>query len=305
MTFEVAMPDIKADSETDRIKSREQVRLDIVKKLAELGMVSCPDEVIDRLMITEENSEFNHDSEMICEAFVNVLASFESKNLTKNEVTQKEKQEGIIAAFLHDIGKSGPANVGLDCQLSVIKLFSIKSKVPDQLISDSQLISETLKTFFPDEYDQMVEGLLQAGISEEMTMRTFWNKHAWWTHEILLKYPDNISSRVDLIASSHHIIEGEDPCKVPRQEIPYESEVIGALEHYVDLLEGRILTIVDKYQAALVRGGISHNDAVVYLRGVFQKYKTDAVTDSIIEIIDELGKQDLLFPNTKSKYQKT
>ena len=303
MNTELGIADILGDSVEDKVKSKEQIRLDIFSKLAELGIENCPDEIIDRLLLIGEHSGFNIDSEMVCEAFGNVLSVFETKKLVGTHLTSEQKGEGLLAAFLHDIGKSGPSLASLECRLSVIKLFSVKIEKPD--IDKYKYVDDALKEFFPNDYDKTVVDLLEAGVTPDMTMRDFWNKHSWWTHDILLKYPNVISSRADLIASSHHISDGESPCGVSEDEVPQESKVIGALEHYVDFLEERILMLIDKYQAALTReGGSTHESAISYLKGIFKKYEKGSVTDSIIETIDELGKTDSLFPKTKSKYHK-
>lgn len=234
---------------------------------------------------------------MICEAFENVLSVLEVKNQTK-QLSPKQKQDGLLAAFLHDIGKSGPLSADLVRQLCIIKLFSLKNLNP------KQSVGETVRIHFPDDYEQITEGLLMMGIREDSTMRNFWDKHVWWTHDILSKYPEVIGDKVNLIASSHHINVGINPCMVPEDEIPYESEVIGALENYIDFLEERILMVVDKYQAVLVRGQVSHDGAMDYLKTTFQMHKKDTLINLIMEVVDELGRRDALFPNTKGKYQK-
>jgi hypothetical protein len=302
MNTELGMEGTLVDSTEDKVK-KEQIRSNIVSKLAELGIDNCPEEIIDRLLIIGEHSGFNIDSEMVCEAFGNVLSVFETKKLVGTHLTSEQKGEGLLAAFLHDIGKSGPSLASLECRLSVIKLFSVKINKID--ISKYIHVGDALKDFFPDDYDKMVDNLSEAGVTPDMTMHNFWHKHSWWTHDILLKYPDVISGRADLIASSHHVSDGENPCGVSEDEVPQESKVIRALEHYVDFLEERILMLIDKYQAALTReDGSTHESAIAYLKAIFNKYEKGSVTDSIIETIDELGKSDSLFPKTKSKYHK-
>lgn len=56
MSVEAATPISGADSGEENIKSREQIRLEIVSKLAELGVAECPEEIIERLVLISENS---------------------------------------------------------------------------------------------------------------------------------------------------------------------------------------------------------------------------------------------------------
>ncbi len=302
MDIETSTVDAKSGLDSEKIKTKEQARSGIIARLNELGVVNCPDEIVDKLLMIGENSEFNLDSEMICEAYGNVLVALEARNLSTTPMSSKQKQEGLLSAFLHDIGKAGPASASLDCQLSIIKLFSVKNLDTSRY----KYVGEVLEKYFPDVAEKMLEDLKEVGIGSQTTMRAFWNNHSWWTHSVLQKYPGDVSKRVDLIASSHHVTDGENPCGVLEDEIPIESKMIGTLEHYVDYLEERMLAIIDKYQAALMRpeGGSTHEKAVGYLKNAFGKYKDDGVTDSIIEIIDELGKTNSLFPKTKSKYNR-
>ncbi|MFA5889296.1 MAG: hypothetical protein WCW47_03215 [Candidatus Paceibacterota bacterium] len=302
MDIETSTVDAKSGLDSEKIKTKEQARSGVIVRLNELGVVNCPDEIVDKLLMIGENSEFNLDSEMICEAYGNVLVALEARNLSTTPMSSKQKQEGLLSAFLHDIGKAGPASASLDCQLSIIKLFSVKNLDTSRY----KYVGEVLEKYFPDVAEKMLEDLKEVGIGSQTTMRAFWNNHSWWTHSVLQKYPGDVSKRVDLIASSHHVTDGENPCGVLEDEVPIESKMIGTLEHYVDYLEERMLAIIDKYQAALMRpeGGSTHEKAVRYLKNAFGKYKDDGVTNSIIEIIDQLGKTDSLFPKTKSKYNR-
>ena len=286
---------IKSGNEKDEKKERS--REYIVQKLVELGVPNPPEEIIKRLLVIEENSGFNHDSEMVCEAFENVLSVYESRYSESTHMTPQQKKDGLLAAFLHDIGKSGDTMISHEGKLAVIKLFSVNVE-----IKNTDKIGDVISKYFSQEKDEMFERLWESGIREDMTMRWFWNRHAWWTHDILAKYPECFSDRVRLIASSHHIHEGENPCGVKEEEVPYEAEVIGALEHYVDFFEERLLMIIDKYQAALTRNEKStHQRAMEYLKVVFPEDKRDSTTGFIIDIVDELGQKDALFPKTKNK----
>jgi hypothetical protein len=293
---------IESAAQTGLEENDDAISKRIRDELLNLGIMECPKEMADRLLIIEKNSKFNNDSRMICEGFQNVLDKMmETSYAMKNSLTAKQRQEGELAAFLHDIGKSGAAEADLRGQVSVIKLFSA-----DQFtypIDPNKTVSDAISECFPEEYDEMMKNLAQSGVDKEMTMRQFYDKHAEWTHDILEKFPETVTKRTRLVAGSHHMDRGVNPCHLSENEVPMESFLIGVLENYVDVLEEKILMVVDKYQASISRGHSTHEKAVEIVRKIFsEKYSGDPIINLIINTIDELGKKDAIFPKTKDRY---
>lgn len=289
----------KAPSE----ETSEALSKRIRNELLELGVEECPEEIIERLLIIEKRSKFNNDSRMICEGFRNVLGAIESSSDSRH-LTSKQIQEGELAAFLHDIGKSGSSEADFSGQTAVIKLFSAEFSFP---VDPHKTVSEATKERFPHEYDEMIRNLGQSGVNEEMTLRQFYDRHAQWTHDILEKFPKISSKRVRIIAASHHIDRHINPYNIALDEVPMESLMVGALENYIDLLEEKVLMAVDKYQAAISRRGsvgeVAHEKAIDFLRKIFEEgYANDQVMNLIIKTIDELGKKNALFPKTTGPY---
>lgn len=273
-------------------KTSDEIRREITKEFALLGVPECPGAVIDHLVVLEEHSRFNNDSRMIREGFGNVIAAIEERNKEAFHLTPKQKEEGVLAAFVHDIGKSSSSEDPA-CRLAVVKLFSIYTP------SENQTVLQTIRVSLPDEAEEMISNLAKVGVTPDMTMRTFWDKHAFWTREILDRFPDVFSERTRIIAASHHIDREIDPCGIGENAIPPESRAIGALEYYIDILQERLLMVVDQYQAQIARGGSNHEKAMEYLRKAFKKYENDLITNLILDTIDELGSTEALFPKTQ------
>lgn len=274
----------------------------IKAELLEFGIENCPQEIIDRLVLLEKNSPFNNDSRMICEGFRLVLASIEDSLNIRDRLTTKQRQEGELAAYIHDIGKSGGAETDFAGQAAVVKLYS-QEGIKD---SFNQTVYEIVHEFFSNEEQEMMLDLAKSGVTGEMTMRTFYDQHAYWTHDILEKFPEVFSIRTRVVAGSHHIDRGINPYGLEDKDIPTESLLIGALEEYVNILEEKILRAVDKYQAAIARqhspGESVHEKGMSFIRGIFsEKYGNDQMMKLILKTIDELGQKDALFPTTKSK----
>ena len=153
--------------------------------------------------------------------------------------------------------------------------------------------------------ERAADALEAMGLSREMTMRQFWDQHSFWTKDILEKYPAGISPRARLISASHHIYrENVNPYGVPVESIPVGALVIGLMENYLEALEERALMALDVYQAAMTREGGTPASEIVdkheFAIGVVRKvlglrFKSDAIIEEVISVIDELGREGGVF----------
>lgn len=289
---------MKYKQETEK---KEVLRQKIEDELADLGVQEPPPEIIDRLLLIEKNSRFNNDARMIREGFVIVLDKIKEELCLTQKMTEQYRQEGELAAYLHDIGKSGGILLNADGQLAVIKLFSAdRFTYPiDPKITVGQAINEC----FSEERDLVTQNLSRTGVDEEMPMRQFYDMHAQWTRDILEKFAKFIPKRTRIVAASHHMDRGINPYNLTETEVPVESLIIGVLEEYINNLEEKILMVVDKYQAAIARGRANHSQAVDLLKKILSgKYEHDPIMNLVIDTVDKLGKAEALFPQTQDKY---
>lgn len=254
---------------------------EITAEFTVLGISECPPEILDYLMVLE-NSYFNNDSRMVREGSDNTIADLEKNEIFK--FTEGQKKELSLAALLHDIGKSSSSE-DPDCQLAVVRLFSAKNISKN----DSELkVLDVVNKNFPNEVDIMISNLSKVGVTPDMKIRAFWDKHAFWTKEIFDKFPV-FSEETKIIAASHHFDKGINPCGIVENKISKE------LKYRIF-----ILMAVDKYQARRVRGGATNEEAIEYLRNDFEEYNNDSVVKMIIETIDKLGNSNAgnLFPSS-------
>jgi hypothetical protein len=113
-------------------------------------------------------------------------------------------------------------------------------------------------------------------------MRAFWDRHGYWTHDILEADSEDIPVRARVIAGSHHVDRGIDPYEFSSDE-------------YVDMLENRILIAVDKYQAAVARSRKTHGEAMEIVKGVLSpKYGNDVIMNDVLKVVDEVGREEAL-----------
>ncbi len=276
------------------IEANQEARQKIQAEFAKLG-VECPPEILDHLMVLEENSDFDIDTaRMQQENAENILKALEGTEAFK--LTSEQKRELMLAACVSDIGKSSPSK-NPDCQLAVAKLFSIHN-----IEDPNQPIEKTLQDFFPtaEERNAIVQGLSQIGITPDMTMRYFWDRHAFWTKEILERHLEIFNETTRIIAASHHIVQGINPYNFNENKISPDTRENGnsfRLKYRI-----YVLMAIDKYQANVFRSGATHEEAMKYLRNVFEgKYKNDSIMNSILQTMDNLGKSNSLFSKIKKE----
>lgn len=208
----------------------------------------------------------------------------------KMDFGETDKEKMMLCALLHDIGKSGPDNASTQARQVVRKLFSktfamkdgstkvdVRDLSIEELINQAELGDETeIKTIVTEE--------LKIDPAET-TMREFWNLHVDWTYDIL---KNNMSGEIDQevveITASHHILDGKNPANLPEEEISPSSQVIELIEKY------QFLTLIDKYQAFVERGGLAHQAAIAALRKlVTQSQVKEATKVKYLNLLDKFS----------------
>ena len=225
-------------------------------------------------------ARFNNDSRMIrrlCLAVLDRIASALDPEL-HSTLDADSRRDMSIAAYLHDIGKSGPFDAPQSTQEAVVTLYAVEN-----VADPHQTIAETARTnFSSDDAESLLTRLGSCGLRSTDTMRAFWDRHGYWTHDILEADADDIPSRARVVAGSHHMDRDIDPYKLSSGD-------------YVTMLEHRILMAVDKYQAAVARGHKTHGEAMAILKGILSpKYGNDVIMNHVLKVVDEVGRQEEL-----------
>lgn len=264
------------------IESDEEIRQRITEDFHALG-VECPSQIIDRLFLLEKHSKFYKDSKMIQEGVENVLTSLGKTN-EEFRLAPKEKGEAILAALVHDVGKSGLSDKR-DSQFAMVRLFGLEN-IPKEEIR--QTVEQTVKkdkNGLGSEISSVMENLAESGVTPATLILEVWKRHAVWTSTILDKSGEVFNENVRKIAASHHIDTGIDPYGIGKDGYPQE--------HQVSILT---LMAVDKYQAILFRNGKrTHAQVMEILLKDLKGYEKNNIMNSIIRVIDDLGKTNKLF----------
>jgi hypothetical protein len=225
-------------------------------------------------------ARFNNDSRMIrriCLEVLDRIASILEPEL-QSKLDADSRRDMSIAAYLHDIGKSGPFDAPQATQEAIVKLYAVEN-----VADPDQTIAETARTSFSSEdAESILKRLGSCGLRSNDTMRAFWDCHGYWTHDILEADSEDIPVRARVIAGSHHVDRGIDPYEFSSDE-------------YVDMLENRILIAVDKYQAAVARSRKTHGEAMEIVKGILSpKYGHDAIMNHVLKVVDEIGREEAL-----------
>ena len=128
-------------------------------------------------------ARFNNDSRMIRRLCLEVLSRIASilEPALQSKLDADSRRDMSIAAYLHDIGKSGPFDAPQSTQEAIVKLYAVENVANPQ-----QTIGETARTnFSSDDAESILERLGSCGLRSSDTMRGFWDRHGYWTHDIL------------------------------------------------------------------------------------------------------------------------
>jgi hypothetical protein len=261
-------------------EERVEVQAKIDAELHMVGLEHFSDAIAQRMELIEVlAARFNNDSRMIrriCLEVLDRIASMVEPEL-QSKLDADCRRDMSIAAYLHDIGKSGPFDAPQASQEAIVKLYAVEN-----VADPDQTIAETVRTNFSSGAESMLERLRSCGLRSDDTMRAFWDRHGYWTHDVLEADSDDIPSRARVVAGSHHMDRGIDPYKCSSGD-------------YVRMLENRILMAVDKYQAAVARSRQTHGQAMEVVIGLLSpKYGNDVIMTDVLKVVDEVGREAAL-----------
>jgi hypothetical protein len=258
---------------------RQEVHARIDAELHTVGLQHVGAAIAQRMELIEVLAgRFNNDSRRIrriCLEVLDRMASILEPEL-QSKLDADSRRDMSIAAYLHDIGKSGPFGASQAAQEAIVTLYAVEN-----VADPDQTIAETARTNFSSgDAESMLKRLRSCGLRSNDTMRAFWDRHGYWTHDILEADAEGIPARARVIAGSHHMDRGIDP---------YEF----SSDDYVDRLENRILMAVDKYQAAVARSQKTHGEAMEMIKGILSsRYGHDVMMNDVLKVVDEVGREE-------------
>jgi hypothetical protein len=263
------------------LREQQEAHDKIDAELHTVGLQHFGEAIAQRMELIEVlAAQFNNDSRMIrriCLEVLDRMASILEPEL-QSKLDADSRRDMSIAAYLHDIGKSGPFDASQATQEAIVTLYAVEN-----VADPDQTIAETARTNFSSEdAESMLKRLRSCGLRSQDTMRAFWDRHGYWTHDILEAASEDIPVRARVVAGSHHMDRGIDPYRFSTGD-------------YVAMLENRILMAVDKYQAAVARGRKTHGEAMETIKGILSPtYEDDAIMNDVLKVVDEVGREESL-----------
>jgi hypothetical protein len=196
----------------------------------------------------------------------------------QSKLDADSRRDMSIAAYLHDIGKSGPFDAPQATQEAIVKLYAVEN-----VADPDQTIAETVRANFSfEEAANILKHLGSCGMRSTETIRAFWDHHGYWTHDILEADSEDIPVQAGVVAGSHHMDRGIDPYRFSSGDC-------------VTMLENRILMAVDKYQAAVARSQKTHGEAMETVKGILSPtYEDDVIMNDVLKVVDEVGREESL-----------
>jgi len=261
---------------------REEVEEKIDAELHMVGLEHFSETIARRMTLLEMlATPFNNDSRTIrrvCLEVMDRLASVLGPEL-RSRLDARSRRDMSIAAYLHDIGKSGPFDASQESQEATVKLYAVEN-----VADPAQSIAQTVHAeFSSEEAKSMLEHLGSCGMRATDTMRAFWDRHGYWTHDILEADSEDIPTRARVVAGSHHMDRGIDPYGLADAD-------------YVVMLQNRILMAVDKYQAAMARSRKTHGEALDVVKRILSpKYGRDVIMTRVLQVLESFGHGETLF----------
>lgn len=168
-----------------------------------------------------------------------------------------------------DLGKSGPLEATEPQAQLIADMYA-----EDALLKPSPTewtVRRFLEMYMMGKYPDVTETLKtleEIGVSEDMSMRDFYNLHAGWSYD-LIRNETAIPEEAKVMAALHHILEGVNPENLV--DLTSDTFMIPSLGRSVDQRELWVL-LFDKYQARSCRGGVTEEQAIEWLRGFVDKF---------------------------------
>jgi hypothetical protein len=126
-------------------------------------------------------------------------------------------------------------------------------------------------------------GLL--GLDAGMTMREFWNLHSAWSLHIL--QGDGVPAEAVPAAATHHILENVNPDSIVARDGRF-TKCFG--EHAAFARPEKLVILLDKYDASRRRGGLTHHEAIVRLRGIIARNQRFCEDQGFLSLIEDLDR---------------
>jgi hypothetical protein len=234
---------------------QSEAEIEIRKFLLEIGL--NPDkikhQIIERLQLLKEKTGFMNDGRRDVR-YGERLFKYYDKFKPEKSFSGQEKRTFFISAFISDIGKTGPVYATMEEQNLIVDIYAVSGKVDGQMSLEKFLYEN-----FIEDAESRIKKLKNFGLKPSMTLREFYNLHSSWTLDLLDREKE-IGDDAIVASAAHHILENVNP-----QHIINNKKNLHRA--------GKLLIIIDKYDAARKRGGATHEKAISKIKDILAESK--------------------------------
>ncbi|PJE50771.1 MAG: hypothetical protein COV29_03515 [Candidatus Yanofskybacteria bacterium CG10_big_fil_rev_8_21_14_0_10_36_16] len=259
--------DIKEFLSEGEIKTQKnnevKEKVDINKLYEEIGLnpEKIDSAITARFKLLDERTKFLEDEKKALDG-ENLLEEYYRNIKPERVLSEEDKKIMAIGSLFSDIGKTGPKDATIEQQNLIITMFAVED-IKDPSIT----VEDFLNTYIEDgKIDEKIKLLKEMGLSSDMSMKDFYNKHAFWTYDIISG--DGVPREDVVAAASHHILEMVNPGNIIGEDGTYRFN-FGNNKKF-DRPEV-ILVLEDKYYAFRRRLGMSHKQAITALKKFLDK----------------------------------
>jgi len=278
------MPEPIIPDKFNELRDEESQR--IIRIFAEIGLdlTKISPAIVTRLRLLNKETKFLEDEHRATH-YAKAVFDWYNDNRFEKAWTQLEKRIVTVGTMFSDIGKTGPKSANEAQQELIVQMYGIEN------VEDPKMpVSNFITKYFPDYVQEKIDLFTSLGLDSQMTMRTFWDLHVFWTLEIITG--DGVPPEAVAAAASHHFIQGLNPQGIVNEGGSYEDK-FGANSSF-DRAE-KLIILLDKYDAYRRRGRKNNRDAVIGLKGDVarsQEFANDAEFKELIEIIEFTNREE-------------
>jgi hypothetical protein len=234
--------------------------------------------VIERMQLLDAHSETVLDSARMIARAWDIFRYYERAKPAE-VFTELERRIVVLGCLFSDIGKTGPVGASADGQTLIAEMFAVEG-----VREETQSVAQFFVTYFPADGAERTRRFEALGLDPTLTLRQFWNLHSVWTLEIA--EAGGVPPEAIAAAATHHLLDNVNPGAIVAEDRRF-TRSFGDNAHF-DRAE-KLIIVLDKYDALLRRGGLTHEGAILWLRTRVEsssQFRGDAELSTLISDLD-------------------
>lgn len=270
MSYEDAI----AEAEIRRQAQWEKIKVILLDRGIEESKITT--QMKEKLLLLAEHTDTLDDEAQAMDFAIDLNRFYKERDLDV-EFSDDEMADVFEGSFATDIGKTGPREASTRLSTLIAKLYGLKGARADEVLF------EKARQIDPDQAEELLESV---GFTQTSTMRDLYNRHVYWSYEIIKD--TGFSERAKLAAGAHHILDGENG-NYPRELFDETGKILSGefTGEYIGKVE-LLVMLLDKYDAQRTRARVSHEQAIKWLRSLESLATYQRLNESVKKVFESL-----------------